>query len=178
MGQSNKRVRFDAHFHPQTSRFHIRRKLGLDINKRLQKWWNVFRQNDIRIIVSTEHTYVNPVEGYYLMRNSKPKDFDAVILPGVEAVSREGIELLIWSKDESIFEDDNVMMPFHKPINELVEIVSKNKNYQSCFPHPFGTGPGSAFPKISPYELLDYIGKTGMVEAYNFTTYGMYTKCP
>lgn len=176
MEQSKKRVRFDAHFHPQTSRFHIRRRIGLDINKRLQKWWNVFRRNDIRIIVSTEHTYVNPAEGFYLIRNSKPNNFDAVVLPGIEAVSREGIELLVWSKDVSLFEDESVMTPFHKPINELVDIVSKNPNYQGSFPHSFGTGPGSAFPKLSPYEILNYSEKLGMIESYNFITHGMYNK--
>lgn len=171
-----KTVRFDAHFHPQTSRFGLRKKLGLSIEKRLEKWWKAFRNSNIQVIVSTEHAYVNPAEGYYLMRNSKPEDYGAVVVPGLEAVSKEGIDVLVWSRDESIFEDKEVMVPFTKSVGELVDIVSGNENYQGCIPHSFGITPSAAYPKISAEEISRLSAKLGVVEAYNFAAHPMFNR--
>lgn len=172
-------IHYDAHFHFQTSNNWLRNFLfNRSIKERQKIWWDAFshRSRQIQLIVSTEHAYANPEESYRLLKDSKPKDYEAVVLPGVEAITKEGIDVIVFSPSEEIFKDDDILAPCKHSIFDLVDIVDKNPDYQGILAHPFGATPNAAWPRISIPEIQEVAEGLGMVERYNFTAHGMYTK--
>jgi len=167
----SKIMRYDGHMHPNTSRNWIRASFDLDIDKRMQRWWQRFRDMDIRIIACSEHAYANPVEGYYLLRESRPEDFDAVLIPSVEAFSSEGFDLLVMSDSEAIFDDPDIVIPGLHPLEELVELVAGDERYQAKLPHIAGSIKSAVWNQYNYDQIMEMSMKLGMAEPFNFLSH-------
>lgn len=89
------RLRVDLHFHPQ---------LPADeegATKKARAILNKIKRLGINVIVTTEHAYIDSERDYKLMmlvKESDFKDLPLIILPGIECITKNNIEIIVFSK--------------------------------------------------------------------------------
>lgn len=156
-------IKADYHFHPN---------LPADEKKAARKIsaiYKKFRELEISAIIITEHVYKNSERAYHLMKKYEPKEIK--IFPGMEYVTKENIDIIIFSEDEKIYQYKE-LFPFKLSYEEVLEFISKNKNIFSFVTHPFTLGRTSILDKKGLDFTKKAIDKLGAVEAY----YGVFSQ--
>ncbi|MBI96784.1 hypothetical protein CL656_06535, partial [bacterium] len=92
--------RIDCHFHPNFS-FLSKYK----IKKKAKKIWSKFKDCKLDIVICSEHNFKKPKEAYFELMKYKPKDHNTLLLPGVEATTKEGIDIILFSDSPSFYEN-------------------------------------------------------------------------
>ncbi|USN45621.1 MAG: hypothetical protein H6502_00630 [Candidatus Woesearchaeota archaeon] len=87
--------RVDYHMHPNLPRNDAR------AYKRAKRYWSVLQQLSINVIMVTEHVYKHPQRAYAVMNQTKPRN--CFVFPGMEYLTKEGVDILLYAKDESLY---------------------------------------------------------------------------
>ena len=162
-------LRIDHHFHPNIPKNPIKSK------KKLRKIWEKVRATKLNVIIVTEHAYKNPQKAYELMVKSKPKDLDVMIIPGIEFVSKKGIDSIAFYKDDSIYDIGWLTESFQLEIEEIIDRLNK-LNIPNFIAHPFGYGASVISNYVDENEIKRLSKKSGGYEVYNFTSLNMWCK--
>ncbi len=147
-------VGIDYHFHPN-----LPSSVGRAEEKIKKDYENLIR-NDVRAVVSTEHVYKNPRLAYEMMTRLRPRGF--YVFPGMEYVTREGLDLVIFSNSERIY-DYEELEPFRLTYEEVVAFVKRKRLY-AYVTHPFTLGRTSIYKKRGACFTKEMIDKLGAVE--------------
>lgn len=86
----------DYHFHPNLPRS---KRLA---QQKIKKLYTTLEQAKIDIVVVTEHVYKNPARAYRAMAQYKPSHI--TLFPGLEYTTQEGIDIIIFARDESLYD--------------------------------------------------------------------------
>lgn len=132
-------LNIDYHFHPNLSK---NNKKALT---KCHKIWEKLKQQNIRAILATEHAYKNPKRAYELMLKTKPDGF--FCFPGVECVTKEGIDIIVFSNNDSIY-DFSELKPFKLSYFDLINFVQAKKLH-AFVTHPYTLGLTSVINKLS-----------------------------
>lgn len=147
----------DCHFHPN---------LPKNEEKALKKcgqWWEEFGKKGIKGVIVTEHIYKNPERAFLLMKKTKPKDF--FVFPGMEYLTQEGIDVIIFSDDEQLYEIEE-LKPFGLTYSETIGVVKREKLFGSIA-HPYSMGFASIVSKLGLEKYRYFLGELGAVEFSN-----------
>ncbi|MBT4935599.1 hypothetical protein HOL21_02640 [Candidatus Woesearchaeota archaeon] len=147
----------DCHFHPNISRNDTKAV------KQCTKRWNELKEKNVTVVISTEHAYKNPERAYKFMQKTKPEN--CFLFPGVEYVTKENVDLIIFSDNERIYTHKE-LEPFTMTLQQTVDFVSKNNLYCSV-PHPHTLGLTSILKKKGVKEYQKYAALFGAVEISN-----------
>lgn len=149
-----KKIKVDYHFHPNLPRNEkaAEKKVGAIYKK--------FKESDIRAAIITEHIYKNYRRAWDLMKKHKPADF--IIFPGIEYVTRENIDIVFFSDDESIYNDE--LKPFDLSYEEIVGYIKRNSKLFGFVTHPFTLGRTSIIDKKGAEFTKKMSNKLGAVE--------------
>jgi len=124
--------RIDCHFHPNFS-FLSKRK----IKDKAKKIWTKFKEHKLDIVICTEHNFKSPKEAYYDLLKFKPKNHKTTLLPGVEATTKEGIDILLFSNDPEFYEKEkDLLIPELYSLDNFIKRMKKAKNIFSVIAHP------------------------------------------
>jgi hypothetical protein len=152
-------INVDYHFHPN---------LPKDDAKALVKckrWWEEIQKVGVNCVLVTEHIYKNPQRSYEFMAKTKPKG--CYCFPGMEYLSKEGIDLIIFSDKKNIFSHKE-LTPWNLDYHETMDFVL-DKKLQSFVTHPFGLGGTAVFPVLGKHEYFLAANKLKAVEITNST---------
>ncbi len=148
---------FDLHFHPNIHRMPKRNK-----TLRLQKICWHLAQSEVDYLASTEHSYKNPLEAYQRLADAV-SSLKTEIIPGVESVSAEGVDIIYLYSSEDHLKQALSQYQTHKWSIRDVSRICKDTDAISIVPHPFHIGKTSAGNVLSRrayrrlLEMSDYI---------------------
>jgi hypothetical protein len=147
----------DYHFHPNLP------KSEKKAHKKSKKAWENFQKHNINVVISTEHVFKNPQRAFSVMKENKPDD--AFLFPGIEYLTQEGIDVLIFSQDEKIYTHKE-LTPYNLSLEETVTFAEKN-NYACSIAHPHTLGTTSIIKRMGQEKYLQYAQKTKSIELSN-----------
>jgi hypothetical protein len=152
------KLRIDYHSHPNLS------KINSIALKKCKKWWRFFEKNKINCVLITEHAYKNPRRAFEFMNKTKPKGF--FCFPGVECVTKEGVDIVIFSNNPKIYKLKQ-LAPLKTTYNEIIKLVCSKKYLYSYVTHPYTLGLTSVINKLGNKVYKDSVKKLGALEISN-----------
>lgn len=148
---------FDLHFHANIHRMPERNKA---IRLRKLRWH--MERAGVDFIASTEHSYKKPLEAYQRLAEAA-EGLETEIIPGVESVSQEGIDIIFLYRSEAdLKKASDAVQTFRWSVRDVGRIA-RDTGAITLVPHPFHIGKSSAGNILSrrAYEQLlkmcDYI---------------------
>jgi len=118
--------------------------------------------NMIDIIISTEHTYKDPINAYLHLAECGCKT-NTLVVPACEGISQEGVEIIfVFSSEEELVRAGMVLVPFGWKVADI-QAIKQETNCLVIIPHPYTlgtTGAGRILEYASYIKLLeiaDYI---------------------
>lgn len=154
----------DCHFHPNLPN-NNRRAL-----KKCEKWWAAFKKNKINAVIVTEHVFKNPKRAYRLMKQTEPED--CVAFPGMEYNTKEGVDIVIFSDKEQIYDYDE-LRPYNLSYEDTIDFVLAN-DLHAYVTHPHTIGFTSVIKKLGYDVYRKSVDKLGAVEIVNMSCFDLY----
>ena len=131
------------------------------------------REAGVNVVISTEHVYKDPQRAYRLLKQHAPHE--CTIIPGMEYVTKEDIDVILFAKDESIYQQKDLMKPFALTYEETVDLICNTPGLHGFVTHPFTLGDTSIITKKGEAFTKEMINKLGAVEA-SYTVFSPLTR--
>ena len=151
----------DLHYHTN-----IHRMSASQRQRRMNRIKNALTSKPVDVIASTEHVYKAPVDAYLYLRDVGI-DTNTVVLPGIEALSSEGVEVIYLFRDEhELREAMYDLQAFNWSIKDTAGI-SASHDCVTIVPHPFTMGQTGAGNKLDTDEYIRLLSAVDYVEIHN-----------
>lgn len=150
-----KKLRIDYHFHPNLPG---NEKKALN---KAKKWWRQFEKKNINCVIVTEHDYCQPQKTFELINKTKPKD--CFCFPGLEYVTKEGIDIVIFGENPDIYKIP-ALQPFELTFEQTIDLVLNDEKLFAFVTHPYTMGLPSILRKLGHDRYMHYVNKLGAVE--------------
>ncbi len=147
----------DYHFHPN-----LPNEEAAALEK-CKSWWKEFESKGINVVIITEHVYKNPKRAFQMMQAAKPKGCH--VFPGMECLTSEGIDIIIFSKTQKIYRYAQ-LKPYYLTISQTMDFVSKH-HLKAVITHPHTLGNTSIIKKTAPVDYEKYANKIKSLEVTN-----------
>lgn len=160
-------LRVDYHFHPNLpliipflSKYLCKRKS--------EKIWQAFERHNLDAVIISEHSYKRPKTSFQILKKYKPKDAKTLIIPGVEAITKEGIDIIAFAKNEiDIYSQKDLITPWKLTLDEAIKLIKNNEKLFGIVVHPHTPGTTSIY-RIGGTEVThNAIEKLGFLEKHN-----------
>ncbi|MBI3336891.1 hypothetical protein HYZ98_05015 [Candidatus Peregrinibacteria bacterium] len=125
-------LRIDTHVHPNLklfSRYLTRRKT--------RKIWKAFADHNLDAVLIAEHAFKQPVQAFRALKRSRPVGMSTHLIPGVEALTKEGVDVIVFSRDEYIFQQKDILTPYKLSFEELLCRIEQDDRLYGVVTHPF-----------------------------------------
>jgi hypothetical protein len=137
---------------------------------RLKSWaeahHDCVRASKLDIIASTEHVYKNALEAYLFLRGAI-EDLPVAVIPGVEWISAEKVEIIFLFDCESSLKNAlKILTPFGRSVWDLPEL-RKDTGGLSVIPHPFTPGKTGAATNLGIDAFQRLLKSADYVEIHN-----------
>lgn len=128
------RVTFDLHYHTNVYRMQRWQR-----DRRLARHRKYLGESAVDYVASTEHAYKNPLDAYLYLRDVM-LDLPTEILPAVEAISKEGVDVIfIYRNEDALRQALQTIQPFSWKVDELPQLRA-DTDAITIIPHPFTPG--------------------------------------
>jgi len=159
--ESENMATFDLHFHTNIHRMPERNKRA-----RLRKIARYLKHLDLDYLASTEHAYKKPLEAYDRLVEATA-DLPVRIIPGVEGISSEGIDIIfLYRSREALADALDTYATFSWSVRDVAAIC-RATDAISIVPHPFHMGRTSAGNILSRRAYHRLLGMADYVEIHN-----------
>jgi len=156
----------DYHFHPNFH-FSSQRRTA----RRADKIWEALRWHGLDVVVVSEHAWKRPEETFQLLESKRPPGCDIVLLPGVEVLTREGLDVVVFGNFQGWYRNPTLaplLRPYGIGIEEVLRIVGGERQRLAGFlPHPYTRGTTGTVEFFGRDLAVDLAGRLGGVEASN-----------
>ncbi len=160
-GESEHMATFDLHFHTNIHRMPERNK-----RLRLRKIARYLKHLDLDYLACTEHAYKKPLEAYDRLAEATA-DLPLQIIPGVEGISSEGIDILfLYPTREALARALAEYRTFSWSVRD-VGTICRETGAISIVPHPFHMGRTSAGNILSRRAYHRLLSMADYVEIHN-----------
>jgi len=152
---------FDLHYH--TNIYMTRQATR---KKRLSRHLEIMKLNQLDFVASTEHGYKAPLDAWLFLVDVA-NDLPTHIIPGVEAVSKEGVDIIFLYRNEADFRNGlKSLEPFHWSVWDMKHIADAT-NAISIIAHPFTPGTSGIVTQAGVAGLRRLLPDADYVEAHN-----------
>ena len=155
-------MRIDCHFHPNFSFLNCK-----GIKQKSKKIFDKFNQHKIDAVIVTEHVFKKPYQAFQKLKKNQPSSSKTLLIPGVEAVTKEGIDVIIFSACEYVYTQKDIMKTWGLPIKNLLEKVANDPRLNAIIPHPFLGSNQGIVKNIGLEEFKKLLPKIDLVEKHN-----------
>lgn len=155
-------LRIDTHVHPNLklfSRYLTRRKA--------RKMWQAFTNHHLDAVIVAEHAFKQPVQAFRAMKRYRPKSARTHLIPGVEALTKEGIDVIVFSRDEYIFQQKDILTPYKLSFEELVSRIEQDDRLYGVVTHPFILSETGIIAHYGVDRIREAITRLKFIEAHN-----------
>jgi len=153
----------DYHFHPNF-------RFGVREANRAKRIWRAFEQHDLGVVVVSEHSWKSPRRSYELLEEHRPPGCRTVLLPGVEVLTREGLDIVVFSHDVAWYGDpalEGLLQPYRLTCDQAAEVVSGESGMAAFLPHPYTRGTTGAVEFFGEELAAAMVRRIGGVEVSN-----------
>lgn len=163
------KIRVDYHFHPNFSL--LIPFVGEFLSKRIaKKIWEAFKKNNLDVVLVTEHVYKCPKRSFEILEETRPKDAITTIIPGIEVLTKEGTDMIVFSKKkQDVYSQQSLLSPWKLTVKEVVELLKKEKNILGIVAHPFTPGGTSMIRNNGEKATKEAVRELGFIEGHNCT---------
>lgn len=154
----------DYHFHPNFN-FRSRR-----IGRRSRRIWDAFERAELDIVICSEHCWKRPADSYHRLIDARPDEAQTMVLPGVEILTTEGIDIVVFGHCPSWYEDTHLgecLEPFSTPLSEVIDRVVDSHDASGFIPHPYTAGQTGVIKHFGREGSRDLAAKLGAIETSN-----------
>ena len=152
------KIKIDYHFHPNLP------KNGDRANEKCKRICAQFEKKKIDAVIITEHAYKNPKRAFNLLKKHKPNSL--FCFPGIECVTKEGIDIIVFSKNETIY-DYEELKTFQSSYFDLISFVNSKKDLYAFVTHPHTLGLTSVINKLGSDAYFKSLNLLNAVEISN-----------
>jgi hypothetical protein len=159
----NHQLFVDYHFHPNF-------RFGRRAAKRALRIWKAFEEHDLGVVVVSEHAWKKPRESFELLESLRPPGAKTVLLPGVEVLTREGLDIVVFAQDSSWYQNPELaplLDPYGLGVEESIELVSSEPGMAAFLPHPYTRGTTGAVEYFGEEIAASLVSRLGGVEVSN-----------
>ncbi len=155
-------MRIDCHFHPNFSLFS-----KYLTKSKANKIFKQFAKHKLDAVIVTEHVFKKPYQSFKRLKQLQPKDSKTMLIPGVEAVTKEGIDVIVFSATDYIYEKKEIMTTWCLSLKDLLSQVAKDKKLHAIIPHPFLPNQQGLFKAIGYKEAKKILKEINLFEKHN-----------
>ncbi|MFP4474193.1 MAG: hypothetical protein ACLFOY_01450 [Desulfatibacillaceae bacterium] len=152
---------YDLHYHPN---IHGLGKGARDARLARHRQW--LKRAEVDVLACTEHSYKRPRESFLRLREAC-EGLHTVIIPGMECISREGVDLIYLYEDEHLLERARRTFTAYSWKVEDAGLLAGDTNGILMVPHPFGLGSACAGNILSPQRYAALLSVADYVEVHN-----------
>jgi hypothetical protein len=156
-------IRVDSHFHPNIN-FLLPERLK---QKHVSRFWREFDRNNLDAVFISEHSYKHPARSYQYMKRYRPKGAKTMLVPAVEALTKEGMDVIVFSRDEHVYSRKDILTPYGLTMDLLLKRVCEDHRLFAIIPHPFIPCSTGLMHHRKREETKDCIRRAHFVEKYN-----------
>ena len=130
----DKNVTFDLHYHSNIFRASPHKRRA-----RLQQHIKFLSQNNVDHVASTEHAYKQPLDAFLYLQDAA-KDLRTNIIPAVEAISSEGVDIIfLYACEDDLKNALKIIRPFEWNLDDMNKLRD-DSGAINIIPHPFSPG--------------------------------------
>jgi len=155
-------MRIDCHFHPN-----LRLSSAKAVKTKALKIFEKFSEHKIDAVIVTEHVFKKPYQAFQKLKKHQPSSSKTLLIPGVEAVSKEGIDVIIFSACEYIYTQKDLMKTWGLPIKDMIKKVATDPNLNMIIPHPFLKSQQGIVKNLGLAELKKLVSDIDLIEKHN-----------
>lgn len=156
-----KQLLVDYHFHPNLSK-----NDGRAVRK-CHKIWEQFAKHQLDVVMVTEHVFKNPPRAFRLMQETRPAKARTVIFPGIEALTKEGADIIVFSKSTALYEHPQLMVPKQLSAFKMVEYLNAHPELFGSIAHPLAPGHSAMASRLGEIKAMETIKRLKGVEVSN-----------
>jgi|GEM_PF-2138080 len=153
--EKNVELRIDYHFHPNLN------KSELKAIEMAHKWWQTLQEVGVNVVLITEHIYKNPKRAYEIMKRTMPKEM--VCFPGMEYLTKEGIDLILFSQSESLYEYQE-LTPYNLTYEEAIIFIESHPDIHGFITHPYVPSKTGIIKNLGYEKFQYYLKRLGALE--------------
>ena len=154
-------ITFDLHYHTN-----VYRSLKSTRNRRLQRHRDCLAETGVDYVASTEHAYKRPLDAFLYLRDAT-HDIHTEVLPGVEAISSEGIDIIfLYPTEEGLRKGVQALKPFSWSVWDTAAIAAET-GALTIIPHPFTPGKSGIVAGIGEAGFMEVQKSCDYVETHN-----------
>ncbi len=162
MKEENK-LKIDRHFHPNIAYRTKRSK-----QKRLNSIWNRIRQVELDGVLVCEHAFKKPKYSFIQMLKARPTSLDTFLIPWIELLSKEGIDVIVYSKDINyIYNQKGLLEPWSLKFDEIIKKINLDEKLFGIIVHPYVLSSTGIIKNKGKKYAKENIKKLGSLEVYN-----------
>lgn len=151
----------DYHFHPNLSTNDNRAR------RKCQEIWRRFAEENLDVVIITEHVFKNPERAYRLLCEERPATAQTYIFPGLEALTSEGIDVIVMAPDAALFEHQKLMVPKQLSVVDMAHYVKAAPHLVGSIAHPSKFGNSSCEYQVGKTKTIEAIRIIGGAEISN-----------
>jgi len=151
----------DYHFHPNLSKHDAAAK------RKCALIWERFAQTRLDVVVITEHVFKNPRRAYELLCDTRPATARTIIFPGMEALTAEGIDFIVFAETESIYDLPELMIPKRLGYSAMIDYIKSKPTIYASVAHPCNFGHSGIETRVGTANTIAAIRQLGGVEVSN-----------
>jgi len=154
-------ITFDLHYHANVYRSteHARRK-------RLRAHRETIKINAVDFLASTEHGYKRPLDAFLYLRDALA-GLPTYVIPGVEAVSEEGVDIIfLFASEDALRRGLKRLKPFEWSVWNFSALAAE-LGAITIIPHPFTPGRSGIVTQAGTKGLSKLLKTCDYVEAHN-----------
>lgn len=151
----------DYHFHPNLSKY------DFFAQRKCVKIWREFKRQGVDVVVATEHVFKNPPRAYQLLQAARPVDATTVLFPGIEALTSEGIDIIVFAQDDQLYQHQKLMVPRQLSELEMVQYIKQQTNLVGSIAHPVLWAHSGSEQRVGKNTTITAIRTLGGVEISN-----------
>ena len=126
---------------------------------------NSIESSGVNYVASTEHIYKNALEAYLYLCDIC-SDISTTIIPGVEWISSEGVEIIfLYDSEASLRSALKILKPFDNSVFEF-DRLKEDTGGIGIIPHPFTPG-NTGVARIGSDAFIRLLKKADYVEVNN-----------
>lgn len=156
----------DYHFHPNY-RFRAREKRT---NRRSERIWDAFAAAELDVVICSEHAWKRPADSYHRLMAARPSHSRTILLPGVEVLTSEGIDIVVFGHCPSWYEDTHLgecLEPYSTSLETVINRVSASEDATGFIPHPYTAGRTGVIKHYGRRHSRVLASKLGAIETSN-----------
>ncbi|MDX1737828.1 MAG: hypothetical protein R3261_06300, partial [Alphaproteobacteria bacterium] len=156
-----KAVSFDLHYHTNIYKQSKDRR-----RQRLAQHRHFLQETNVDYVASTEHGYKGPLDAYLYLRDAT-EGIHTTILPAVEAISKEGVDIIfIFRNEDDLRNGLKSLTPFQWSANDCNKIRDAIGAI-NVIPHPFTPGKTGFANNMGKQSFIHIQEEVDYIEIHN-----------